>query len=214
MNLQTYTTLTGFVLPSIHSFPPFFTLQPNLQTQTTQTSHWIRLILSYARYRTLFILRLEDAEVTGGEWDEIFRNERIESQCNVPSSYLEFTYYFYWVSLGRLQPAHLSMLLSSLVAQNSAIWDPPNQKRSVLLYWKSPEDWAETLHGWAAATGQLNSIMTFFEITEPAIVSPLSSVPITLLKKAIAILAKSGRAQSIEIADGEGVRFFQRHAID
>jgi hypothetical protein len=39
--------------------------------------------------------------------------------------------------------------------------------------------------------------------------SALSGVPAPLLRQAIAILAKAGRAQTIAIPDGEGVRFFQ-----
>ena len=38
---------------------------------------WIRLILTYARERKLFTLRVDDAEEKGNEWDEILRNERI-----------------------------------------------------------------------------------------------------------------------------------------
>ena len=59
----------------------------------------------------------------------------------------------------------------------------------------------------ATSTGQLNTIMTFYEIVEPPIPSELSSLPIPLLKKAIAILMKTSRAQIIAVADGEGVRF-------
>ena len=49
--------------------------------------------------------------------------------------------------------------------------------------------------------------MTFYEIVEPPIPSELSDLPIPILKKAIGILAKTGRAQIIAVADGEGVRF-------
>ena len=62
----------------------------------------------------------------------------------------------------------------------------------------------------AVNTGQINTILTFYEITEPPIKSPLSGIPPTLLKTAIGILAKTGRAQTIAIADGEGVRFFSQ----
>lgn len=58
------------------------------------------------------------------------------------------------------------------------------------------------------STGQLNTILTFYEISDPAVPSPLSGIPTPLLKKAIASLAKTGRAQLIGIAEGEGVRFF------
>lgn len=86
----------GFLLPSIHSLPPFYTyvtqgtlltctslnsdfrsLQPNPNTQAIQAQNWTRLILSYARHRRIFTLRVEDCEVAGSEWDEVFRNDRI-----------------------------------------------------------------------------------------------------------------------------------------
>lgn len=52
--------------------------------------------------------------------------------------------------------------------------------------------------------------MTFYEITDPPVPSPLTGIPLTLLKQAIAILTKTGRAQIIGVAEGEGVRFFAR----
>lgn len=46
---------------------------------------------------------------------------------------------------------------------------------------------------------------------EPAVESQLSGIPVAILRKAIAVLAKTARAQSIGVADGEGVRFFASH---
>lgn len=60
----------------------------------------------------------------------------------------------------------------------------------------------------AVDTGQLNTILTFYDITDPPVEAPFSGMPVPLLKKAVAILGKSGKAQIISIADGEGVRFF------
>jgi ESCRT-II complex subunit VPS25 len=54
----------------------------------------------------------------------------------------------------------------------------------------------------------MNTILTFYEIIEPPLESPLSGIPMVLLRKAINILSKTGRAQIIGVADGEGVRFF------
>ncbi|KAF6761853.1 ESCRT-II complex vps25 subunit [Ephemerocybe angulata] len=186
MALSTHTTSTGFLLPSIHSAPPFFTQQPNPATEAIVIEQWTKLILSYARHRNLFYLRVEDAE-TGGDWDEVLRNDRINR---------------------RLPPTHLSSILAGMVAKNVATYEPAKQTRSVLLYWRLPEEWAEVLHQWASTTGQMNTIMTFYEITDPPVNSPLTNIPLPLLRKAITILAKSNRAQIIAIADGEGVRFF------
>jgi len=97
-----------------------------------------------------------------------------------------------------------------MVERNLAAYEPPKQTRSVLVYWRLPEEWAEVLYDWAVSTGQLNSIMTFYEIVEPEVPSELSNIPIPLLRKAIAHLAKTGRSQTISIADGEGVRFLPK----
>lgn len=64
----------------------------------------------------------------------------------------------------------------------------------------------------ADSTGQLNTILTYLEITEPAVPSSLSDIPMTVLRRAIQILAKTSRAQVITIADGEGVRFLPGNA--
>ncbi|RDX54094.1 ESCRT-II complex vps25 subunit [Lentinus brumalis] len=186
MALTTHTTSSGFVLPSIHAAKPFFTQQPNPATQKTVTENWTRLILSYARHKKLFTLRIEDATDDKSEWDEVLRNPRIQR---------------------RLRPSHLAAILSSMVAANQAMYEPPNQTSSVLLFWRSPEEWAQVLYDWANSTGHLNTIMTFYEIVEPPVPSPLEGLPLPILRKAIAVLTKSARAQIIAVADGEGVRF-------
>ncbi|EPT01091.1 ESCRT-II complex vps25 subunit [Fomitopsis schrenkii] len=184
--MSTHTTPSGYLLPSIHSMPAFFTQQPNPTTQSTVTENWTRLLLSYARHRKLFYLRVEDAETKGGEWDEVLRNERINRL---------------------LKPSHLSFIMADMVSKNLAVYEPPKQTRTVLLYWRLPEEWAEVLHEWATSTAQLNTILTFYEIIEPPVPSPLSGIPATLLRRAVNILTKTNRAQVIAVADGEGVRF-------
>ncbi|KJA23496.1 hypothetical protein HYPSUDRAFT_66183 [Hypholoma sublateritium FD-334 SS-4] len=189
MSLSTYTTTSGFLLPSIHSAPPFFTEQPNPTTQATATAQWSRLILAYARHKKLFILRVEDVETSGSDWDEILRNTRINR---------------------KILPGYLSNIMEAMVAQNLAVYEPVKQTRSVLVYWRLPEEWAEVLYDWVISTGQLNTILTFYDITDPPLESLLTGIPISLLRKAISILSKTGRSQTIAIADGEGVRFLAR----
>ncbi|KAK2465713.1 hypothetical protein APHAL10511_002257 [Amanita phalloides] len=179
--------ISGFLLPSIHSAPPFFTEQPNLATQAAATDHWIQLILSYASHRKLFFLKIEDAETGGNDWDEVLRNDRINR---------------------KILPLHLLHLMEAMIKKNVASYEPPKQTRSVMLYWKAPEEWAEVLHNWATSTGQLNTILTYYDITDPPVESELTNIPTPLLKKAITILIKAGKAQVIGISEGEGVRFF------
>ncbi|KAJ3760154.1 ESCRT-II complex vps25 subunit [Lentinula raphanica] len=187
MALSTHTTTSGFLLPSIHSAPPFFTQQPHPTSLSIATDQWIQIILKYARHRRLFTIRVQDAETPGNVWDEILRNERINR---------------------KLLPSYLSYIFTQMVSRKIAVYDPPKQDRSILIYWRLPEEWAEVLYEWVSSTGNLNTIMTFYEITDPPIESPLSALPIPLLRQAITILAKSNRAQIIAIAEGEGARFF------
>lgn len=148
--------------------------------------------------------------------------------------------------------------MRTMVTNGDAAYEPEKQTSAVLLYWRRPEQWAETIHEWVRApvcscryrvslilplrlkycyfrclpcmlipcasaingvggriiqvtnTGQLNTILTFYELIEPEIPSPLSGLPLALLTRAIAVLRKSGRAQMIDAADGGGVRFFAR----
>ncbi|KAF8634193.1 hypothetical protein AX15_001008 [Amanita polypyramis BW_CC] len=187
MAFSTRTTKSGFLLPSIHSAPPLFTEQPNPTTQAIATDHWIRLILTYARHRKLFFLKVEDAETSENDWDEVLKNERINR---------------------KMLPSHLSHIIEAMVKRNVATYEPPKQTRSVMLYWRSPEEWAEVLHSWATSTGQLNTILTYYDITDPPVESDLKNIPIPLLKRAISILLRTGKAQVIGISEGEGVRFF------
>jgi len=189
MSLSTRTTPSGFLLPSIHSAPPFFTQQPNTTTQSIVIEQWIRLILTYARHRKLFVLRVEDTETPGSNWEEILHNERINR---------------------KMLSAYLSDILAIMVSKNVAAYEPAKQTRAVLVYWRLPEEWAEVLYDWASASGQINTILTFYDITDPPIESPLTNIPISLLRKAISILGKTGRSQIIAIPDGEGVRFLTR----
>lgn len=205
MSLTTTTTTSGFLLPSIHSAHPFFTHQPNPATLAEVTKHWSQLILTYARFRRLFVLRVEDAEESDSMWAEILRNDRINRK--LPASYLSY-------------------ILETMVNNKTAVYEPAKQTRSVILYWRLPEEWAEVLHDWvrilgpfqtaylfswkATSTGQLNTILTFYDITDPPVPSPLSDIPIPLLRTAITVLSKANRAQIIGVADGEGVRLFSR----
>lgn len=177
-------------MPSIHSAPPFFTSvlpssithlsvlisfplrrrQPNPATQAVFTEQWTRLLLAYARHRGLFVLRTEDAEVSSGsEWDEVLRNPRINRGSSIIPSPL-FTPFPPPVALvgridlitstGRLNPALLAHVLGVMVGKNLAVYDAPKQTRSILLYWRLPEEWAEVLHEWVRTP--LPDVNTFF----------------------------------------------------
>ncbi|KAF8757879.1 ESCRT-II complex vps25 subunit [Rhizoctonia solani] len=187
--LGTFKTPSGYTLPSIHSFSGLYTQQPNPTTEASSFEVWSKLITSYGRFKNLFVLRAEDATIKDGSWAEIFINPRIKQT--------------------------FGMILSRLVSNKLAEFEPPNQTRSVIVYWRKPEEWAEALHDWANQTGQFNTILTLYEIQNPDIPSAFTDIPLPLLRRAINILTTTSRAQFIEGTSGghtgTAVRFFAGH---
>jgi len=121
----------------------------------------------------------------------------------------------------------VEQLLAALILRGEAFYEPSKQTRVVMLLWRTVDEWAEVLHSWvctkptrllelcaltppwqAVSTGQLNTILTLYEVQYPELPSELSDIPTTLLRRAIDVLRKTNRAQIIESAEGGGVRFF------
>jgi ESCRT-II complex subunit VPS25 len=90
--------------------------------------------------------------------------------------------------------------------------ESPRSSRRFLRATPSVRSFSPSLYLQATKTGQLNTILTFYEISNPPVPSALSGIPESLLRNAISILAKGSRAQLISISDGDGVRFFPRTA--
>lgn len=50
--------------------------------------------------------------------------------------------------------SHLDYIIKSMVADGSALYEPPKQARSVIICWKKVEEWAETLYEWVRRTSR------------------------------------------------------------
>ncbi|KAL9940994.1 hypothetical protein V8E36_000482 [Tilletia maclaganii] len=199
-------------LPSIHSFPPFFTLQPNQTTLATQLSLWSELVLGYCQRKKLWSI---DAE---GEWErngELFYNRSIDR---------------------RLNPSAIRVLLAHMVQQGSAGYDAPlpngrSRLASALplgssaasadsaalpgrawIYWRKPQEWADSIYQWVSDTGQNRSIITLYELLEGELSEgqAFRDLPRPLLRQVLDVLVKQGKAKIFGGAkdqDGEGVKF-------
>ncbi|CAE7224398.1 unnamed protein product [Rhizoctonia solani] len=191
---------------------PIESQQPNPTTEASSFDVWSKLITSYGRFKNLFILRAEDASIKDGQWAEILINPRIKRK--MPSICRVFTHSSPGRS-GGLTEKHLESILSRLVSNKLAEFEPPNQTKSVIVYWRKPEEWAEALHDWANQTGQFNTILTLYEIQNPDIPSAFTDIPLPLLRRAVNILTSTSRAQFIEGTTGShmgtAVRFFAGH---
>lgn len=89
---------------------------------------------------------------------------------------------------GGLHLPALRLVVAQMVAAGTADYDPPKKSSkavptSALIYWRRPEEWATIIYDWVRAgplveggklmrglqikeTGQNNTIMTFYELTE------------------------------------------------
>uniref|UniRef100_A0A3Q0RER3 Vacuolar protein-sorting-associated protein 25 n=1 Tax=Amphilophus citrinellus TaxID=61819 RepID=A0A3Q0RER3_AMPCI len=63
----------SFEWPWQYNFPPFFTLQPNVDTRQKQLAAWCSLALSYCRHHKLYTLDVMEAQES-----PMFNNKKIE----------------------------------------------------------------------------------------------------------------------------------------
>ncbi|BGP12959.1 hypothetical protein JCM10213_006598 [Rhodosporidiobolus nylandii] len=191
LSLNPTSSSSGFLFPSLFSFPPFFTKQPNPTTWTHQLQQWTTLVLAWCRFHRIW--RLELTDETCGK--EPFTNERIKRRLHLPV---------------------LRLLLEHMTAAGSAEYDPKPAKGrpagAAWIYWKRPEELAAAIYDWIKETGQTNSILTFYELTEGGDLvhtTDFYQLPHPLLRKALDILAKQGKAQVLKGMgeEGDGVKF-------
>lgn len=64
---------SAFVWPQHYSFPPFFSKQPNVETNAIRVQMWKDLILGYCRHHRVFVLHVREAVATS----PLFGNEAI-----------------------------------------------------------------------------------------------------------------------------------------
>ncbi|KAF1989273.1 ESCRT-II complex, vps25 subunit [Aulographum hederae CBS 113979] len=166
-----------------YTFPPFFTLQPNLTTRASQLSSWSTLIQSYARSSHLFSLSLLDALDS-----PLFHNK----------------------ALGRRLSARDARVVVDWMASSEgggrAEW-----KNRFYIFYRRPEEWAEVVEAWVERTGQKGTVLTLYELTESDAVSgeEFCGMPGELLGRCLGVLVKRGRAQVFGEGGGEGVKFLR-----
>jgi ESCRT-II complex subunit VPS25 len=195
------TSEEAFAFPEFHGYPPYFTLQPVVETRRKQLELWRALVLDYCRAQRLFIIP------AGGAGFPPFANAAIDRRLS--------------------HEARLAVL-EDLVRAGGGAWlderrppggllalgraAPPGGGGRVLVLWRSVEEWAEEVAAAAAAAGLRGSVATLEELLAPG--PPLGGTPAEgleheLLLRALRALERRGRAKLFEGgAAGEvGVKF-------
>ncbi|PWY97702.1 ESCRT-II complex, vps25 subunit [Testicularia cyperi] len=206
-------------LPAVHSFPPFYTLQPNPTSRSQQLSQWRSLILDFCRHYRIFTLSISPTSASAasslsgapGVYDaatsdssasdphrSLFKNSKIQRSLSTES---------------------IRTIFADLVSHKQAVWEdvPASAKSTVSgtrisVYWKTPQEWGDSIYDWIMQTGQNKSIMTLFELTRDDQVQDQEfyNLPTSILRLALKHLSTQGKAQifaGTEAGDGEGVKF-------
>ncbi|KAN0061274.1 hypothetical protein ACQY0O_006120 [Thecaphora frezii] len=198
---MTSTTATAFSFtpPPIHSFPPFYTLQPNPSSRSQQIAQWRDLILRFCRAHRVFSISTSPvpppSTAAGGNeggdvWSRLFRNDTISRSLNAEA---------------------VGEVLHNMVKRDEAAWESKERNRA-WIYWKKPAVWGDEIYEWITKTGQNKSILTLFELTQGDLVQDqeFRDLPLPILRQALHHLAQQGKAQTFagsDAEDGEGVKF-------
>lgn len=167
--------------PWQHGFPPFYTLQPNLETRRKQLEAWRSIVLDYCQRHNLTSLDVREAS----SWP-VFNNASIQR---------------------RLSDEAVKAVLEELQSKGNLEWLDKGQTRCH-VYWKSPEEWGALIYSHVKDKGQTNAVCTLYELTEgpDAVGQPFHGLDEHLLIKSLKTLEANKKAELFP--NNEGVKFF------
>lgn len=172
----------SFTYPWEYNFPPFFTLQPNLETRRVQLEAWRSLILDFCNNQNINQLNLRS-------WSNKapFYNETIDRRLNLES---------------------MKIVIDSLCEKKFAEW-LDKQHEACIIYFRPPSHWAQVIYDYVKEQSLHNSVLTFYELvngdnTKNCEFHNLDEIVFT---KALKVLEKEGKAAIIELDGSKGVKF-------
>ncbi|XP_058036338.1 vacuolar protein-sorting-associated protein 25 isoform X2 [Ahaetulla prasina] len=130
--------MMSFEWPWQYSFPPFFTLQPNVDTRQKQLTAWCSLVLSYCRLNKLYTMTVPEAQES-----PLFNNWKLQRKLSLES---------------------ILVVLEELRKKGNLEWLDKN-KSSFLILWRCPEEWGKLIYQWVLKNGLTNSVFTLYELS-------------------------------------------------
>jgi len=164
-----------------HSFPPFYTLQPNHETRRKQLEAWRTIVLDYCQKRGLTSLDLTEAGST-----DLFNNTTIQR---------------------RLSDEALRAVFKELEEKGNVEWTDKAHTRCN-IYWRSPDEWGALIYNYIKQRGQTNTVCTLYELTEgpDAVDQPFYGLDEAVLIRSLKTLESQKKAEIF--SNNEGVKFF------
>mmetsp|Transcript_35683 Transcript_35683/g.82935 ORF Transcript_35683/g.82935 Transcript_35683/m.82935 type:complete len:187 (-) Transcript_35683:113-673(-) len=178
----------GFQFPAFYNIPPFFTLQPHAGVRAKQLALWKQLAHDYCSYHRLYSL-----DVTDARRSELFCNVRLQRQLTAEG---------------------LRAVAEHLVSEGAAAWANDAEggpKARLLVFWRSPAEWARLVLQWAEDMGRIGSIETVTSLCEGEATESQAfhGVPREIMMVALHELVRRGRASIFrgKATNQEGVKF-------
>ncbi|XP_003414304.2 vacuolar protein-sorting-associated protein 25 isoform X1 [Loxodonta africana] len=177
------TMAMSFEWPWQYRFPPFFTLQPNVDTRQKQLAAWCSLVLSFCRLHKQSSMTVMEAQES-----PLFNNVKLQRKLPVES---------------------IQIVLEELRKKGNLEWLDKN-KSSFLIMWRRPEEWGKLIYQWVSKSGQNNSVFTLYELTngEDTEDEEFHGLDEATLLRALQALQQEHKAEIITVSDGRGVKFF------
>ena len=129
-----------------YSFPPFFSLQPNLSTRLNQFRKWSRLIQRYCRHHHIFKLSLASALDT-----PLFRNAELQKRLS-PHDAREIVQ---WMTTpeGGKRAEWIDSQHGRAPEKGGLFW----------VFWKRPEEWGDVIADWVGDLVCIRSMQEHLE---------------------------------------------------
>lgn len=108
----------------------------------------------------------------------------------------------------QLSNESLMAVLDNLQEQGNLEW-MDKTKSAFYIHWKSPNQWAQLIYAHAVEKGMTNTVCTFYELTsgDDAVGKEFYGLDGTVLKMALQVLEKQGKAALFSHDGSEGVKF-------
>uniref|UniRef100_A0A8B9X184 Vacuolar protein-sorting-associated protein 25 n=1 Tax=Bos mutus grunniens TaxID=30521 RepID=A0A8B9X184_BOSMU len=113
----------SFEWPWQYRFPPFFTLQPNVDTRQKQLAAWCSLVLTFCRLHKQSSMTVMEAQES-----PLFNNVKLQRKLPVES---------------------IQVVLEELRKKGNLEWLDKN-KSSFLIMWRRPEEWGKLIYQWSS----------------------------------------------------------------
>lgn len=165
-----------------YNFEPFFTIQPNVETQKLQLKAWNDLIVQYFESNKQYVIELQKAIN-----EPIFKNSSINRQLSMDS---------------------IKLILEDMSQKGAIEWiDKKHDK--CYVYWKRVEEWSQLIYKWAEDKALINTVCTLYEIisSDETIGQPFHGLNQNILIKALNQLESEGKAALISFDGNSGVKF-------